>query len=1046
MKKISKKIFIPIILIILIILGSTLYHAFLRPEALRSLVEYELQKKIKKAVTIREFSIDIMNRPVVTLGGIELGSKDDLYMKAESAIARFSPWYLLLGRVEIKDIALENPEFIVNLEKIKPQAQTPSLPLIRTAHGTLRLKFKGREIVVDKIRGSISGSRINLEGDTLGGSTDISAWKLSHTWKGSLKAHAIVLERITAKVKGQAACTMNFRTDMNRYACSLSIQGRDIIFPWGADIAQAALDISAEGDRETLKCTAIDLKSSLIDLTGSARIQGLKEIKTAMLDLELKSGEFVYEDVVQCLPTDEFPPWLKDLLTKQIRDGRSRFPIIRYQGTFAEMTAWNTCLKNLFVEETINGQSFSAFGGTRVTGVTGLAVARAGTIEVRDLTGMIGKSRIKAVNLKFPDIASRGFRLSLGVDLDMAASDFVDAWRASVLPEEIQKVINPVNQVTGGSIRGTVLVYYEEITNTAVVKGGVTLTDCSFSWDKELIQHLTGMATAEDYAAPVIMQLAGVWNGRPVDSLSVSLHDPFKQQLITFALKTKGLPAFETFHLDILDKDTTIQLSGSGKWPILEGELEFASEELSLFGNRLRSKKGPLTGKGIFSARLAPVTSITIPDLVVSLNPDLIHTQINLNGDQANFIIAGIINLANLQPSGKADYAPLDGSLVGVLHVAVEKAAKVAGSLNLDRARLVYKEKPVSFNGLIIIDNDRITSASLTIKQEKMTVDMNGSLTLGETPFLSGDVSVDSLKIGGSGEGKLDLPKKFRAKGRLSLTRVDLYGIPVDKGEASAELEQGVLRLVNMDFSGPSGTLKGSCMLNPGGGSSYDLNLGIKDAPVADFIRAFATASPWMEGQMDLQGHLWGNADAVNGDVSFAARKGRIQRYNLVSRIFSVLNPYKIIKTGEFDLLHGGFPFNFLSSTFTIRDSVVSFEDFYLDSNSLQVSAIGKYTIPTQYIDAIMGIEPLETFDKTISRIPIVGWVLTGDKGTLIVVSVRVKGPIDDTSAQHLPSNTISKPVAESLLRVLNLPVDILTKPVDVILPGGKKENGGKAP
>ena len=71
----------------------------------------------------------------------------------------------------------------------------------------------------------------------------------------------------------------------------------------------------------------------------------------------------------------------------------------------------------------------------------------------------------------------------------------------------------------------------------------------------------------------------------------------------------------------------------------------------------------------------------------------------------------------------------------------------------------------------------------------------------------------------------------------------------------------------------------------------------------------------------------------MNGDISFKARAGNIKRYNFLSRIFSVLNPYKIIKTGELDFLHSGFPYSTITATFTIRDSVVTFNDFYLHSN-----------------------------------------------------------------------------------------------------------------
>jgi hypothetical protein len=125
---------------------------------------------------------------------------------------------------------------------------------------------------------------------------------------------------------------------------------------------------------------------------------------------------------------------------------------------------------------------------------------------------------------------------------------------------------------------------------------------------------------------------------------------------------------------------------------------------------------------------------------------------------------------------------------------------------------------------------------------------------------------------------------------------------------------------------------------------------------------------------------------------------------------------------------------------------MVTFNDFYLHSNSLQISAVGKYLIHTHYIDTVMGIEPLQTVDKAINQIPIVGWVLTGEKGTFIVINLHVLGPVDDPSVTSKAAGSLTKSVEDSLLRILKLPQDLITKPGEIILPGAIKENGNKKP
>lgn len=1041
MKKSS--ILIPVLLLIVLSLGGLyIYQAFLRPEALHARVQHALEERFHQKVIIKDFTIDLLHRPRVTLEHIELGSPEEYYMKADGVAARFSPLYLLIGRVKIRSITLKHPTFIVNLEKIKPQEKPLDIPRVRTGDGHATLLYKGRAIAVDNIRGSISNSTISLDADMLGGTAGITALKIGDTWRGKAQCRHLGLEHLTAKLHGVSDLALTFTSDAKSADVSLAWTAERLDFAWGGHIRQAKLACAVQGTLDFLAFQKITFTSSALNAVGTARLLHFKDGGEAVLDLDLQSGEFDYNAVTACLPTRHFPAWLDDLLVRQIRGGRSQFRVLRYRGRVYELTRWDTCLRNLQVALTLNGQSFSVSDTRRITGVTGVAIAERGTIELRGLSGTMGTSRIKAVTVKFPDVVSRGLRLAITVDLDMRAEDFIAAWRAAIPTPDVRQLLDPVHTVTSGRVRGAAKVFYDNVTPAALIHGEVYLSGCSLAWNKVAIRNLSGTATARDYGDPVHMRLACTWDDTLVDAFTATLSDPLGEQYFSYVLKARGLPTSPAF---ALDKDVALRLNGTAKWPEVEGDLTISSRTISLFDQRFQSKTGPITGRGILRAQLYPVTTLDIPDLAVALNPAVLHCQIGLSGDQARYKVVGKVPITALQPEAKADLALQGGSVSGVLTIAADKQIRMGGALDVRSARLRYKDKPVTINGLVRFDGDRIRSSSLTIKQDETTAELTGVLTLGDAPFLSGEIALDGLKIGPGGKGDLDFLWKYPAKVRVTATNLSYYGIPITYGSAQAEADKKGLRLVNMDLSGPPGTIQGSSLINPDGSLTYDLNLALRDTSIVEFIQALTpSASPGMDGNMDLTGHVWGNQDAANGDVVFKSRKGRIHRYNLFSRIFSVLNPYKMIKSGEIDLLHNGFPYNTISATFTIRDSVMSCDDFYLDSNSLQVSAVGKYFLKTNYIDCIMGVEPLETFDKTISQIPVVGWILTGDKGTLIVVSLRVRGQIDDPSVQHLPSNTISKPVADSLLRILKLPVDILTKPGDVILPGILKKRNGR--
>ncbi|MEN6473895.1 MAG: AsmA-like C-terminal domain-containing protein [Syntrophaceae bacterium] len=1045
MKTRTRKLLIAAAVILALIgAGLGVYHAYLRPEALRERAQQTLEAKLHRKVVIKSFEIDLLNRPRVTLGQVDFTSAGAVRIQADSLVARFSLWYLLLGRIEIKDVLLLHPLFTIDVERFSQQGQLPDLPTIKTTDGQARLLYKGKVMPVDNINARFGNDRISVKGDIQGGTVALWAMKVAQSWRGGAIVHGMRLDQLYAGLEGNVNMALEFKSEEKGYQFTLIGGAQGLGLPWRAHVRKASFTLSAQGNSQVLDFSKIKLESEIMNLRGTARITGMKEGSEAVLDLSLRSDEFGYDAVVGVLPTKHLPGWLEELLTRQIRGGHSRFTVFNYRGRVSEMGRWDSCLKNMEVVQTLGGQSFAVAGQARVSGVTGTAVLRRGTIDLQGLSGMVNGTRIKMVDIKFPDLPRRGFRVSVAVDLDMPAFDFLTAWRACVAPPKVRAILDPIGKVEGGTVRGAVFVFYENIGHTAVLRGGVTLKDVGLTWDKTPIRRLSGSANAPDFDAPVDLQLACDWDVTAVESLKASLSDPLGRQEFSFVLQARGLPAWESFRLD---KDAPFLLSGQGAWPGLQGDLEIRSHEMTLFDQRLSSQDGLMTGKGHLKAQIAPVFTLEIPDLAVGLGTDTLHAKIDSKDAAMVVGVAGTVHLANLKTAGKDTLAPVSGGIDVRLQIDSDKEVRTRGSLSLKQAKFLYKDKPMVFMGLLSFDQDRVATQNLTVRQNRTTADVNGTLRLGKMPFLDADIVVDKLTISASSQGDSSWLKRFTSRSRLTLTNFTYYGIPLARGTAVAEVGPGGLSLKEIDFSGQGGTVKGSTLLSPEGLFSYQLDLDVKDTPMAGFIKAaWPGTAPWMDGVMDLKGRIWGDDKAANGDVVFQARQGRIQRYNLLSKIFSVLNPYKMIKTREIDLSEKGFAYNKIMATFQVRDSVVQFNDFYLDSNSLQISAVGRYLMPSHHLDAVLGIEPLETFDKTINQIPIVGWVLTGEKGSFIVVSLRVSGPVDDVTVKYLPADTIARPVEESLLRILKLPLDLVTKPGEVILPGVLKESGQGKP
>ena len=88
-------------------------------------------------------------------------------------------------------------------------------------------------------------------------------------------------------------------------------------------------------------------------------------------------------------------------------------------------------------------------------------------------------------------------------------------------------------------------------------------------------------------------------------------------------------------------------------------------------------------------------------------------------------------------------------------------------------------------------------------------------------------------------------------------------------------------------------------------------------------------------------------------------------------------------------------PYNKITATLAIKDGVISSNDLYVAGDALNISAIGKVDLVKNELDATIGVKPLQTVDKVLSHIPIVGWILTGKNKSLITAYFEAKGKLE---------------------------------------------------
>jgi hypothetical protein len=387
----------------------------------------------------------------------------------------------------------------------------------------------------------------------------------------------------------------------------------------------------------------------------------------------------------------------------------------------------------------------------------------------------------------------------------------------------------------------------------------------------------------------------------------------------------------------------------------------------------------------------------------------------------------------------------LQGGLIGRVSFARTEAGKISatGTMDISGARISFDGGSVDVRGLILMKGRDIRISKLAISAGSVNVEASGDYAVGAPGRFSGNALISGLDIrptGGKGSPLLKgLLGVCEGEAGITFIRMRLFGIPVDSAVARAEAKGGSLHL--NDIRAEGGPLSGSgiVVLRPGSMARFDVDFFLRDYDIESALRFISTTGSWVDGTMDLQGRVWGTAGSVNGDLFFSTFNGRLKRYAALAKIFGAINIYKQILRINPGMNNKGFPYNSILANVSIRDSMMRIDNLYLDSNSVQMSATGTYSLRTRTIDAMLGLMPLESLDVVIGNLPVLGWIVKGNDKGLVVIDLKVEGSIDDFRVRPAPVHMISRKVGGILLRTLMLPYVFFTNPGRLI-PGLPKK------
>jgi len=399
----------------------------------------------------------------------------------------------------------------------------------------------------------------------------------------------------------------------------------------------------------------------------------------------------------------------------------------------------------------------------------------------------------------------------------------------------------------------------------------------------------------------------------------------------------------------------------------------------------------------------------------------------------------GVINSPAV-PGEKIRYSKVDTDLEfskGVLTVQSLKAGMLGGSVSgsgraeLDAAggpayQAEYRLDQVDAGQFLqVVGGEQSVTGQLTATG---AVSVRGSspAELKKSARVTGDIELTSGKLviaaaAGAEQGRV-VPFKA-VQGRLSFEKnlLTARSVRIDIFDGT------VFADASADFTAPH---------QP----AYQASFHIDSIDAARFDEAFGFQSDF-SGRLEMEGELaarGGNPDAlrksVQGAFEIHFKKGVINKFGFVSKIFSILNVSQLFALRLPDMVSTGMPYDSINGSFIAQNGIFSTRDLVLDSPSINLTVVGTSDTVRKEIDLLCAVQPLQTLSMIVSRIPVIGWLLTGGSKRFLVTYYEAKGGWSDPTVTGRNMATLPGGVYNIFKRVYNLPENMITNTGGVFL------------
>jgi len=749
----------------------------------------------------------------------------------------------------------------------------------------------------------------------------------------------------------------------------------------------------------------------------------------------------------------------------------------------------NTTVKELRTSETLSrpgamrleagleGLNFrhAILGVEEIKDLNGGLILTDGSIDIHDVSAVIGTGSIKKLSYKMDNLLSAGKATSY----DLSLLGHMDAGRAIALTirvfrdsgESVKKQLRKIS-ATGdtrikfdlhgkidveNSTRFSVNLGLKEATfryedfpisftsldgNIDVDNKRFTFTDLSMSDSAN--SRIKAEGYVRDYTAPYPYfhlktsgsvyggTLSALTSGTALDGMVLDDALSFSSTMVG---EMKALDVKSDINLDstgveyqkLFKKDAGIALSISSELLLKDGEVEIKKAAISTAGTTL-DVKGSFTpgqnGKGPYNifietkkARLYDLADITPLIIKKADTAGIVNIilKASRNHGEKSSIYSGLISVKK-------------GSFATPLTEEPFKAFELFLDFEGDKAKLRLPEIKMGKSDL----HGSIEVSSLS----KKIIKFNLSSKRFESSDFWGDgeeapgqwlAKVETLGLKGKADKKT--PIRFTGSGKISVSTGRVLGEEVRDLKGVLQLRSEAISLDPIVFITKGGTVSGKTVLYRDNKSPtlFEGSASLTGLHLKELLVRLGAKKDILTGtlngniEIECQRGRTPFARCLNGKTYLKAERGRMWKFRIISKIFSIVN---IISIDE--LFKKGLPYRSLTGDFAIKEGVISTDNLLFSSDSMKMSAVMDIDSADGTIEATLGIHPFVTIDKVVTTIPLIGWIIGGEEKSSVSLYYSIKGPLKKPVVEPARIKNIKKGIIAKMERLITSPIKII--------------------